>query len=403
MAALFKSLFKSKKSKKESKDDSNNEDDYSVFESCQKKKPTARFADDCLLPATAAYHTKSAPRLPKGPQSCPGGNRDDTLYSRRIHGKNQKIDIDSGHNSRHPSRSSSMKHAKSQYSMYRSERSSQSEDEENDEDDRENYSDRVEMFERKSHYYMAKFEESERQRREDRRKQEALEKERNSIQSAMSNMAYCMASAQQMEQLKKERDQYRKEATRYKTKCEKLENKFETMSPSFAAGFQSFHNAMQQSPFHTPQYPPAPLSFNYPKPTMQPMTAPLSSLHRSMDFMNKLPGGGGGAAAMPPPHNNFGLLLSSSSASSNHGGSMSFAMSNTPTTIGSDGGGAGESLANPSEISFLRGGKAPPNFYNHDDDDECDEIKNYRYDDAFLAPSPLSDITQSTATTSNNF
>ncbi|EFO94667.1 hypothetical protein CRE_07816 [Caenorhabditis remanei] len=376
MAGLFRSLFRSKKSRKENKENTN-EDDYIVFQPCPQstlsRQRTARFADDCMLPATAAYHTKSAPKLKKGPQSCPGGSRGG--ISRRTSSR-QTFDIDSGHDSQ----SSSVRHSRSQNSVY------------SDEDDVEN-NERVEMFERKSQYYMQKYEESERHRREERRKQERLEHERNSIQNAMSNMAYCMASVQQIEKLKSERDQYKKEMSRYRTKCEKLENKFEqleTMSPNYG-GFQTFPNPMQPSPYQTPQYP-APLSYNYPNPLPTiPTGPPLSSLHRSQDFMNKM---------MPPPQlpPNFGGLL----PSNRHGGSMSFAMSNTPTTIGSEG--AGESLVNPSDISFIRasgsgagGGKASSNFY---DNDEEDEIKNYRYeDDAFLAPSPLSDLTQSTSNT----
>ncbi|EFP06893.1 hypothetical protein CRE_11262 [Caenorhabditis remanei] len=237
MAGLFRSLFKSKKSRKENKENTN-EDDYIVFQPCPQstlsRQRTARFADDCMLPATAAYYTKSAPKLKKGPQSCPGGSRGG--ISRRTSSR-QTFDIDSGHDSQ----SSSVRHSRSQNSVY------------SDEDDVEN-NERVEMFERKSQYYMQKYEESERQRREERRKQERLEHERNSIQNAMSNMAYCMASVQQIEKLKSERDQYKKEMSRYRTKCEKLENKFEqleTMSPNYGQ-FQAFLNPMQPSPYQLP-------------------------------------------------------------------------------------------------------------------------------------------------------
>uniref|UniRef100_A0A8R1E222 Uncharacterized protein n=1 Tax=Caenorhabditis japonica TaxID=281687 RepID=A0A8R1E222_CAEJA len=233
MAGLIRTLFKSKKSKKEEEI----ADDI-VFRSCSEvqklqRQPTARFADDCQLSATAAYHTTSAPKLRKGPQSCPGGYKDDLLMQdnskRRVEGrKRQDYVIDRGE-----------KEQRNRH--YRSRRDLQS-----DSDSCDDENDRAQMFERKSQFYLQKWESSERQRREDRRMHEQLEKERNSIQHAMSNMAYCMASVQQMEQLKKERDQYRKEMSKYKSKCERLESKCEqletaaTMSPNYP-GMQVFY------------------------------------------------------------------------------------------------------------------------------------------------------------------
>lgn len=200
-----------------------------------KRQPTARFADDCMLPPTAAYHTTSAPKLRKGPQSCPGG-RDD--FNAAAYSRSNKLprtfplgassssrqdfqidDFERGSRNHKIRESSSMEFAKR-------------DQKEGDDEDNEA------MLERKSRYYMQKWENSEKQRREERRKQERYEQERESIQSVMSNMAYCMASAQQLEQLKKERDQYKKEMRRYKAKCEQLESKCEqlqTMSPSYGA------------------------------------------------------------------------------------------------------------------------------------------------------------------------
>uniref|UniRef100_A0A8R1ETR0 Uncharacterized protein n=2 Tax=Caenorhabditis japonica TaxID=281687 RepID=A0A8R1ETR0_CAEJA len=80
-----------------------------------------------------------------------------------------------------------------------------------------------------------------------------------------------------------------------------------------------------------------------------------------------------------------------------------FSMSNTPTTIGSEG--AGESLSHPSDVSFLR--PAQPGsttnfradrFY---DDDE-DEVKNFREVDQYVSPSPYSELSASTAATSHH-
>uniref|UniRef100_A0A1I7TY54 BZIP domain-containing protein n=1 Tax=Caenorhabditis tropicalis TaxID=1561998 RepID=A0A1I7TY54_9PELO len=400
MASFIRSFFKSKRVRKDFKDETTgNEEDYLVFQPCQrsaslKRPPQTRFANDCMLPATAAYHTTSAPRLRKGPQSCPEGNIDDEDDIPR---RRQAIRIDASEDrrqfqsqrdlTRQPRsdlfRSGSMRNPKTVYD-FRSD----------DDDGYEKY--------RKSRYSQQDLERQRREdRREDRRKQEKLEKKRANYEHAMANMAYCMASVQQMEQLKRERDQYRKEMSRYKTRCEKLENRVEQMeqraTPSFGSMQPLLTNPMLQSPFHTPQFPP-PLSFQYPNPMgmtssshqnnlqnvpphsqnfMPP--APLQNFHRSTDFLNMK------GLQQQLPYSGNGHL------NSKHGGSTSFTLSNTPTTIGSEG--AGESLVNPSDLSFLGdlNFKAPSGF---DDSDE-DEIKNYRFE----APSSMSELTQSTTTT----
>ncbi|CCD64869.1 BZIP domain-containing protein [Caenorhabditis elegans] len=358
MAGLFRTIFKGKKSRKENE----NDDDYTVFNPCVrsmslKRQPTARFADDCMLPPTAAYHTTSAPKLRKGPQSCPGG-RDD--FNAAAYSRSNKLprtfplgassssrqdfqidDFERGSRNHKIRESSSMEFAKR-------------DQKEGDDEDNEA------MLERKSRYYMQKWENSEKQRREERRKQERYEQERESIQSVMSNMAYCMASAQQLEQLKKERDQYKKEMRRYKAKCEQLESKCEqlqTMSPSYGAfqSMQNLQNPMLPSPFQTPQFP-APRSFAYPNPPLP--------FHRSMDFLNS-----------GPPSYLYNENLSSLCSSS---------MSHTPTTNGSDG--AGESLVNPSDVSFLKNfSNGPTNSYDNDDEDE---VKNYRQEQDYFVSSP---------------
>lgn len=281
-----------------------------------------------------------------------------------------------------------LRHGRSHYSLYDASNRSDSDEENRD----------LEIFERKSEYYMRKFEESERQRKEERRRQERLEHEKNSIQNAMSNLTYCttvqqMASAQQMEQLKRERDQFKKELGRYKTRYEKLENKFErletknTMSPGFG-GFQAPFPPMQPSPMYA-QFAPrgAPHSFNFPAP----MTNPLPHHHRSMDFVNH---------HQKPRGGDFPNLLmtNSTSSSGQHSGSTSFAASHTPTTT-SDG--AGEALVDPMDLSFMRstsaGGKAV-NFLADNYDDEDDEIKNYRHDDQFSMRSPpFSEMTEASS------
>ncbi|PIC25448.1 hypothetical protein B9Z55_018376 [Caenorhabditis nigoni] len=404
MAGLIRSLFKGKKTRKDSKEPDNRED-YIVFQPCpsfkQPRQPTARFSDDCMLPATAAYHVPGAPKLRKGPQSCPGGNRNDhhlrtRSLSRKPSDRRQDFDIDSGFERNR--QKASMKPGRSRHSLY---------DPRAEEDDSNDENDRIEMFERKSEYYMKKFEESERQRREERRRQERLEHERNSIQSAMSNMAYCtsvqqMASVKQMEQLKKERDQFRKELGRYKTKYEKLENKYEQLgtsqnTPLLCGAGGPFKTPFQPpTQFLTPQCPASSHTFAYPNP---PNFKPLSSgghpshHHRSMDaFIDR----------KPTRHQPFQNLLMPS-----NGSTRSFeTMSNTPTTIGSEGGGgAREALVNPMDLSFMRNSSSlegNAHLLGSAYTDDEDEIKNYRYDDAFLASSPLSQLTQYTTNTTSN-
>ncbi|ULT88035.1 hypothetical protein L3Y34_007309 [Caenorhabditis briggsae] len=406
MAGLIRSLFKGKKTRKDSKEPDNRED-YIVFQPCpsfkQPRQPTARFSDDCMLPATAAYHVSGAPKLRKGPQSCPGGNRNDPhlrtrSLSRKPSYRRQDFDIDSGFERNR--QKAPMKPGRSRCSLY---------DPRSEEDDSTDENDRIEMFERKSEYYMKKFEESERQRREERRRQERLEHERNSIQSAMSNMAYCtsvqqMASVKQMEQLKKERDQFRKELGRYKTKYEKLENRYEQLgtsqnTPLFGGPGGAFKTQFQPpAQFLTPQFPASSHTFAYPNPpNFKPLSSggPPSLHHRSMDAFIDI---------KPPRHQPFQNLLTSSD-----GSTRSFeTMSHTPTTIGSDGGGgggAGEALVNPMDLSFLGNSSSLEgnvHFLGSAHNDDEDEIKNYRYDDAFLASSPLSQLTQYTTNTTSN-
>ncbi|CAL2043826.1 unnamed protein product [Caenorhabditis brenneri] len=394
MAGLIRSLFKGKKTRKEQKDETAaNEEDYLVFQSCSgsKRQPTARFADDCMLPATAAYHTTNAPKLRKGPQSCPGGNRDDdnNFQKRkpRDHHEDFRIDDYSAGRRQYQSHrdlshhhSLRRKESKKRNSVFDFRADDRSDDDENDENE-ENY---------KKNY-----ENADRHRREERRKQEKWEEEKKSIQNAMANMAFCMASVQQMEQLKKERDQYKKEANRYKNRCEKLENKFEqmgTMSPNYA-GLQAL--SMQPSPYQTPQFPQPqfsqPLSFQYPMGSSiqtfaQPPNPSVST--RSVDFLNH--------QGRMPPQLSFPQQYSGALSKNTHGGSTSFTTSGTPTTIGSEG--AGESLVNPSDLSFLGDYqfKVPQNYEESCDEDE---VKNYRHEEMFFPPSRLSDLTVSTATT----
>ncbi|CAI2354650.1 unnamed protein product [Caenorhabditis sp. 36 PRJEB53466] len=364
MAGLLRTFFKSKKPRI----DGENCDDFE-FQSCSRsssfktdRKPTARFADESMLPATAAYHTASAPRLRRGPQSCPGGYHDESIDERaRKRSRSRKHDA-LGHADEFIIDSDKRYHSRPELRSRNSHRNAPS-DEENDENYGDEY-DRLNMYARKSHFYQQQWENSERQRREERRKQEQMEREKKSIQDAMSNMAICMASVQQLEQVKRERDEYKREMMRYKSKCEKLENKYKqlenaTMSPSYGA-------------FQTPHFP-APLSFNYP--THSNLLAPITS------------------TLLPKKS-------SKQSSSSSQPGS-SLLLSHTRTTIGSDG--AGESLANPCDVSFMRDFGASnvkdSNTHIPADDDDVDEVRDFRSESPFPTLSTMSGLTHSTATT----
>ncbi|CAA91332.3 uncharacterized protein CELE_F54D5.5 [Caenorhabditis elegans] len=375
MAAIIRTLFKSKKSKKG--DEENNEDlarevsnrrsfrAPSTSSSKSQRRAVARFADDGALPATAAYHTTSAPKLRKGPQSCPGGYRDESdvsyesdKYSQKSNSHRrrdvlhqsmrQNYTIDEGRkpSSRrhHSSKSDFRRRGESseygsgdpspvgQYSSRHSHYEDRIEESENDD-----FSEKAQfaVIERAQQHYMQKYKESEQKRREEKRKLKDMEKECNDAKNAMFHYM------NQLDKVKKERDCYRKELSRCKKQLEAFQN----------SGYDAFHHLRQPQISNPQQYPP-PLSMgSYPY-MSQSMNA---SHHMSSNFMN----------SAPPS-------------------------SNTPMTMTS---GAGESLINPSDVSFLQnsflqptsqgltGMTPPPGGFkvptNYGDDDR-DEVKDYR-------------------------
>uniref|UniRef100_A0A0K0CWB7 Similar to n=1 Tax=Angiostrongylus cantonensis TaxID=6313 RepID=A0A0K0CWB7_ANGCA len=80
--SLFNRLFRGKKSNKENEQPTELEREMAYRRSLRSsssgrgtlKGDRARFHDD--IPATAPYHTVTAPRLHKGPMSCPGGYKE---------------------------------------------------------------------------------------------------------------------------------------------------------------------------------------------------------------------------------------------------------------------------------------------------------------------------------------
>ncbi|KAF1765362.1 hypothetical protein GCK72_005314 [Caenorhabditis remanei] len=375
MAGILRTLFKSKKSKKEEAD--NNEDlarevsNRRSFRapgtsSKSQRRVVAHFADDGALSATAAYHTKTAPKFKKGPQSCPGGYREESdvsyesdKYSQKSNSHRrrdvlhqsmrQNYTIDEGRKPsksgrrHHGSKSDFRRHGESseygsgdpspvgQYSSRHSHYEDRIEESENDD-----FSEKAQfaVIERAQQHYMQKYKESEQKRREEKRKLKDMEKECNDAKNAMFHYM------NQLDKVKKERDCYRKELSRCKKQLELMQNN----------GFDAFHHHRQPQMSNPQQFPPAlSMGYNY-------MNQPMNSSHlMQASFMN----------SAPPS-------------------------SNTPMTMTS--GGAGESLTNPSDVSFLQnsfmqpssqvlsgitpspGFKVPINF----GDDDADEVKDYR-------------------------
>ncbi|CAI5440857.1 unnamed protein product [Caenorhabditis angaria] len=356
MATIFRNLFRSKKSSSKHQNDENNEDlarnidnrrSFRAGTSSAKsarRMMTTRFADDAMLSATAAYHTNNAPKLRKGPQSCPGGYRDESECSfdsdkystksgrsRQILNQStrQNYTIDEGSQNNKSSRN------KKRYNDFRRGDTSEygsgdpspigrhshyegrlDESEENDDFDDK---DQIVMMERTNRHYMQKWKESEQKRREEKKKYKELERERNDMQNAM------FSYMRQADQLKKEKD-------KYKAKVRQMENQL---------------NELRQQQFHQ-------MNFN----------TPFGSFHQQSQQNQR------GFMMLHPP------------------------TSNTPTTMNS---GAGESLVNPGDMSLLQfhqhsiphtnnilGGNGSPlmpfggkTFMEEDGEDE-DEVKNFR-------------------------
>ncbi|CAD6197773.1 unnamed protein product [Caenorhabditis auriculariae] len=101
MANIFRNLFRHKKvTNKENESPPPEEFErgrtsrHSLHEPKRSGRRWTRFADDGDLPATAAYHTTSTKKFPKGPQSCPLGYREESEASNRSY----EIDVYHGGN-----------------------------------------------------------------------------------------------------------------------------------------------------------------------------------------------------------------------------------------------------------------------------------------------------------------
>ncbi|PIC46117.1 hypothetical protein B9Z55_005913 [Caenorhabditis nigoni] len=342
MAGIIRTLFKSKKSKKEEPEnvedlarEVSNRRSFrapSTSSSKSQRRAVARFADDNALSATAAYHTNVAPKLRKGPQSCPGGYRDESdvsydesdKYSQKsshhrrrdvLHqSMRQNYTIDEGRKSsnngrRHHSGKSDFRRRgeSSEYGsgdpspvgQYSSRHSHYKDRIEESENDDFNEKEQFAVMERAQQHYMQKYKESEQKRREDRRKMKDLQKEANDAKNSMFQYM------NQLEKVKKERDCYRKELSRTKKQLEIMQNNQNN-------GFDAYHHHRQAQMTNPQQFPPAlSIGYNY-------MNHPMntSQLMQS-SFMNSAPPSSG-----------------------------------TPMTMGS--GGAGEALTNPSDVSYLQ-------------------------------------------------
>ncbi|CAI2345590.1 unnamed protein product [Caenorhabditis sp. 36 PRJEB53466] len=381
MAGLLR-IFKSKKAKKEEEDNSedlarevSNRRSFRAPSSSSKsqRRLVAHFAEDAPLSATAAYHTTNAPKLRKGPQSCPGGYQDesDQSFESEKHSKKssaarrrdvlsqsmrQNYTIDEGGRSKssggrrhHSGRGDFRRRGESseygsgdpspvgQYSSRHSHYEDRIEESENDDFTEK---DQFAVLERSQKYYMQKYKESELKRREEKRRFKDMERDNNDTKNRLLNMMH------QLDNMKKERDYYRKELSRTK-------KQLEATQISQNNGFDSYNLLRQQQAHQNPQQFP------------QSLTMPYSFINQSMT-----------SSHLHQP--NYMMTAPPSS--------------NTPVTMTS--GGAGESLTNPSDVSFLHSsflqqssqvmtGTTPspafkvPSFPH---EEENDEIKNFRGD-----------------------
>ncbi|CAB3405147.1 unnamed protein product [Caenorhabditis bovis] len=349
MATIIRNFFRGKKSSK--KEDSadelarevSNRRSFRAGSAKSSRRMTARFADDGMLSATAAYHTNNAPKLRKGPQSCPGGYRDESpcsnnsyesdVYSTKSRQRdnvlNQSMRQNQNNDENRPMGKSNRQHHRyengyrrrgdtSEYGSdemwpeWKNERHSHYDQRLNEsENDDFDVKEQIALMERSNRNYRQKWKESEQKRREEKKKYKELERERNDMQNAM------FSYMRQADQLKKEKD-------KYKQKLRQMENQL---------------NELRQQQF-------AQMNFN----------APFNFCSSNQTRVS---------AFLP-------------------------VTSNTPTTMNSTGG-AGESLVQPGDMSMLQFqpmsvpslnlnstlGNSPHFKPNHFEDDE-DEVKNFR-------------------------
>ncbi|CAB3404233.1 unnamed protein product [Caenorhabditis bovis] len=370
MATIFRNLFRHKKS--QSKEDASAGDEVLERDSSRRswrasKSRVTRFADDNMLPPTAAYHTNNAPKLRKGPQSCPGGYGDeydcgnshrsfavDNYKENKRSRHNQQPSSSSYHHQPHKSRSSRYTDDRQHYSSrwetseYGSENTSpigshhrhyeSHLDDDDDEKDTDYEDSKVqEIKQRFRRHYEDKLYDYEMKRLKDRSKIKELEKEKQTIEKEKNDVVKIMI--QQNDKLEKEK----KKVEYYKRKANELEQQLNQMRSGFG-GFGMFPS----TPHH--------------QQTMFPSFGSSSSGQR-FSFM--------GSSVRP------------------------ISTSNTPTTSAMDttGGGAGESLVPASDLSLVQippmqsihvdlpqnvptGGQIGK--FSGFDDDEEDETKNFR-------------------------
>uniref|UniRef100_A0A8R1EBQ8 Uncharacterized protein n=1 Tax=Caenorhabditis japonica TaxID=281687 RepID=A0A8R1EBQ8_CAEJA len=165
MANILRKLFERRKSKKDRKN--------------FRESPPIRFSDDCRYYTHCSNDASTLPRSPK-----------DEFYRHRKSLKNYVIDQHC---------------AEEEYSEIRNQREN------------------IKNLKQKSAFYMQKWKESERKRREDLESREKIERELNMMRIAVSNMAFSIEFARKMEDLQKEIGYYQNETEKYRNKCENLE------------------------------------------------------------------------------------------------------------------------------------------------------------------------------------
>ncbi|CAI2330805.1 unnamed protein product [Caenorhabditis sp. 36 PRJEB53466] len=397
MANLFRNLFGHKKSHSKGEDDNGNEQQQATLErdqtrrshrpsssaSSSRHRGVLKSQDDFMLPPTAAYHTQNTQRLRKGPKSCPGeyveeepassrsfavdNYRHEEKHPRRRQNNNPSIPSSSSmmtstsshrpghyHNQRwETSEYGSENTSPIGYHRHHPRRRQDEEDEEDEETEEEVYEKTMKYQDLKRKirgHYEERLYNYERTQRSDHSRIKKLEKEKDDLVKMLLQMNDKLESS-------------RKKTDYWKRKFEEAERQIKNQTlqqpnSSFMFGFPNANSQFQ------------PFSFGGPG------------------------GSGGGAVGQ-----RFSFL-----------GNPMMSSSNTPTTSAMDtttGGGAGESLAPTSDISFLTplgalpplnipsvpaplhsvapeaqgtaGGQASNSFYT--DDDDHDETKNFREED----------------------
>ncbi|PIC47185.1 hypothetical protein B9Z55_006622 [Caenorhabditis nigoni] len=394
MANLFRNLFGHKKSHSKG-DDENGNDQMNMERDTSRRSvrpPSsasksalkgARFQDDSMLPATAAYHTQNSTRVRRGPKSCPPEYVDDEPASSRSYNvdsfrRESREQRRRNNNSQQILPSSSSVVASSSHRNYPSQRW------ETSEYGSENTSP-IGYHRPQQHHHHRRHQEEEEYEEDEETEEEVYKKSmryqelKRKIRAHYEERLFNYERTQrndhrQIKELEKEKDDLVKMLLQSNAKLEKEKKKTEYFKRKWQEAEQQIKTQPNNSfsaQFGFPMTPQFPQVYQF-----APNNAGGSS-HR-YSFMG---------APMHP-----------------------ISSSNTPTTSGMDttGGGAGESLAQASDVSYLApltatvtsalpnldiSSPAGPSTSNAgithqasstffpDDDDDQDETKNFRDED----------------------